>query len=357
MENRELIIPARFDCKDAVAGLKAIEDSGQVADDLGQAANAASAQFRKAHESIKSAAQEFVRLRRALHQSPDQDVGPANGGLAPSEAGGDPLADSSPERWLESREDVLSEAGTRFGDAGVKATDDRAGADQGGQATLSKTRGIPSQSDAELSDPLMERGNQHLAAAGLPAQLSDERAASAIRSRARAGMGGPEQAGTLAEDLQRGARGGDLESFLGKKEVLGDLRDGRDLVQGPGPLGVEPGETGLLAGSARAATRIVDASAAAGESGAQHRGLQHEAEARLASGGNAEGFDPREGLRRIRTTFPMAVPADEPLTERRRHGPCERGAGHRRGPGSRAPDSAERRSGVPSRGCSRNKTS
>ena len=110
--------------------------------------------------------------------------------------------------------------------------------------------------------------------------------------------------------------------------MLGDVRDGPGFGQGPGPLGVEPGETGLLAATARAATRIVGASAADGEAGVQHRGLQQEAEARLANGGNAEGFDPREGLRRIRTTFPMAVPADEPLAE----GPAARSM--RGGPGA-----------------------
>ena len=69
MENRELIIPARFDSKDVLAGLQAVEESGQAAGDLGQAADAAAARFRRAHESVESALQEFDLLRRALRQA------------------------------------------------------------------------------------------------------------------------------------------------------------------------------------------------------------------------------------------------------------------------------------------------
>ena len=108
MENRELIIPARFDSKDVVAGLKAIEESGQVADDLGQAAAAASAQFRKAHESVESALQEFTLLRRALQQASSDEGRLVSGDPAADEAGGmgDPArssrrkSGSDPERDL-----------------------------------------------------------------------------------------------------------------------------------------------------------------------------------------------------------------------------------------------------------------
>ena len=272
--------------------------------------------------------------------------------------GGDPAADSSPEGWLESREDVLSKAGARFGDAGVKATDDRAGEDQGGQATFSKTRGIPSQSGAELSDPRMERGNRHLAAAGLPANASDEGAASAIRSRARAGMGGPEQAGSFAESLQRGARGGDLDSFLEKKELpSGTSGMGRDSCKvralsassraRPGcsrrPLERPHGSLTLPRRTARPACSTAACSKRP-KPGSRAGGTPRASTRARASGGYARHS-------------PWRFPPMNRSPRDRRHGPCEGGPGHRQAHGSRVPDSAERRSGVPSRGCSGNKTS
>ena len=354
MEKHELIIPARFDCKDAVAGLKAIEDSGHVASDLKHAADAASAQFRKAHESIKAASQEFLSLRRALPQSPDHEIRPTAGGFAGNEAGGDVATTLSPEAWLESREDVRSNASARFGDLGMQATDEQTGEYQSGLTTW----GIPSQQGAELSGSLTERGNRetlgkaHLPAAGAPAGPSDGQSASDILFRAveqakSRGLGGEfglkdgisrsEQARTFADSLQqREARGEDIEAFLEKNEILGDVRQRRELAQGLGYPAVEPSGVGRLermpgkavadyvkwatgdregSRDGQAATRLVGAAVADGKSGAQHRGLQQEAVARHESGGATEGFDPQEGIRRIRTASPIAVPADDPLAE------------------------------------------
>lgn len=71
-----MIIPVRLQSRDAAAGLRSIEESGQAAD-------AASGRFRKAYESLTAASQEYLRLRRALRDVPAQEagltVGPATG--------------------------------------------------------------------------------------------------------------------------------------------------------------------------------------------------------------------------------------------------------------------------------------
>ena len=71
--------PGPIRSRGAVAGLRAIEQGGHAADGLGHAADAASARFRKAHESVKSALQQFPDLSQTLRQASGQGLRPATG--------------------------------------------------------------------------------------------------------------------------------------------------------------------------------------------------------------------------------------------------------------------------------------
>ena len=71
----------------------------------------------------------------------------------------------------------------------------------------------------------------------------------------------------------------------------------------------------------------VAAQGAAGERGRDVRGPQDEIEAWHASGGVPEGFDPREGLRRIRAPFPLAAAAGESIVEGRTMPPTGEASG------------------------------
>ncbi len=99
MDNRKLIIPDRFDHKDAVAGLKAIQQSGHVAGDLEHAADMASARFRKAHESIKSASQSYLELRRTLQGVADHEDRPTADEPVANEAGQAGGKNLTPKEW------------------------------------------------------------------------------------------------------------------------------------------------------------------------------------------------------------------------------------------------------------------
>src|SRR5947209_7836829 len=145
MDKREQIVPARFDYKDAAAGLRAIEESGQVAGDLGQAADAASARFRKAHESVQSALQEFVRLGRSLQQAPGHEPGPTAGANDANDAGGGAATRLSPAEWLGSRVELDGEAGVRRSALGMASADEQAGGLPQGSPGIAAAREIRSQ--------------------------------------------------------------------------------------------------------------------------------------------------------------------------------------------------------------------
>ena len=69
MENHEWIAPTRFQSRDAVAGLRSIEEEVPDVDDLGQAVSTSSTRFRQAHESIASASRQHARLQSAIRES------------------------------------------------------------------------------------------------------------------------------------------------------------------------------------------------------------------------------------------------------------------------------------------------
>ena len=121
MENQEWIIPARFDSRDAAAGLRSIDEGGQASGDLGQAAEPTSDRFRKAHESIASASRHQGRPRTEIRGSGPEARGDFSGsvvkGLAKEWTGATELA-----RSLESRAEGPSpvpsiEASEKAGDA------------------------------------------------------------------------------------------------------------------------------------------------------------------------------------------------------------------------------------------------
>src|SRR5262245_59354805 len=126
MEKRYLIIPARFDSKDAAAGVRAIEESGHADGDLGQAADAASARFRKAHESVRAAAQEHLRLRQSLQQAAASEVPPTSGATVARTG-----VESPPSEWLESTDGLLAAGTRRAGREGGPSGEPLGGPQQG----------------------------------------------------------------------------------------------------------------------------------------------------------------------------------------------------------------------------------
>ncbi len=319
-----------------VAGLKAVEESGHIAGDLGQAADSASVQFRKAHDSVRSALQEFSELGRTLQQAPGQEVRPTTGGLAENDAGAGAAARLAPEEWLGSVGELCNNVGVRFSGSGGNATGEQAGRLPDGSSPLPKLRGILLRPGAEPSASLAEHDNPATPAepsssfAGGPGEgrsASDVllRAVEEARSR---GLGG-----------EHGLRDGMARSD--ETATFSDIRPMSDLGRRTVAGGVDPG------GSARseritpdaladygqwrtadrdggrggiAATRRTSPVAADGANGERRRHRQDprdEIEAWHASGEVAEGFDPREGIRRTRVSFPISAPSGESLAQER----------------------------------------
>jgi hypothetical protein len=344
MENREQIIPARFDSKDAVAGLKAIEQCGHVAGDLEHAADAASARFRAAHESIKSASQDFLELRRTLQEITDHDARPIASELTAIGAREGMATNLTPDEWRKSRDAFQSRAGTRFGGTVTNSTGEQPGGYSPEFTPLLKMPGIlPQQSDETAP------GGVDLPEAGVTADTSFEgseggvafRAIGEARSRGLGGESGLvddkgclEQDRTFAEGLQRRrARGEDLEASPGKNEILGNGGERLGAAQRPAYPGVEPGESGRFGRLAREAsadfaglttearegsrdglkaTRRDGNPSVIGSLQRDSMAIREGAEARLNNEKAPEGLDPREGIRRTRSSSAVdEQPADE----------------------------------------------
>jgi hypothetical protein len=366
MDNRKLIIPDRFDHKDAAAGLKAIQQSGHVAGDLEHAADMASARFRKAHESIKSASQSYLELRRTLQGVADHEPRPTAGGLDANAAGHGGEANLTLKDRRESGDEIRNYAGVRFGGPVANSPGEKSGEDRHKSSTPSMTLGGLPHEAAGLTP-----GQAHLPASGMPAGPTHEGSVSRTASRGISeatsrglggdsspvdGMGRFEQARSLAEGpQQRGARSEGPGAFLEKNVILGD-GGRRSALQGPAHPGAEQRESGWLGSSTREASADfvgwansdregsrtgLTAPWRAGNTiadGSRHRDLQagrDEAEARLKNEGASEGIEAREGIRRMRTSFPAAAPADGQHAEERTTG-SRAGAGI--SPGGRDPN-------------------
>jgi hypothetical protein len=363
MDNRKLIIPDRFDHKDAVAGLKAIQQSGHVAGDLEHAADMASARFRKAHDSIKSASQSYLELRRTLQGVADHEERPTADGLVANEAGQGGGTNLTPKEWRGSGDEIRSQAGARFGGSLTNAPSEQPGEDRSKSSPPPTTLGGPHQEAAAFTP-----GQAYLATSGMPAGPSHEgsqnreafRSISEAKSRGLAGessladgLGRAEQARIMAEGLQqREALGASFE----KSEILGDGGGRRGIVQGSAHAGAEPRESGWPGSSTREASVDLAGRADSGSEGprtwlttpwragdviadgARQHDLQadrDEAEARLKNEGASEGIEAREGIRRMRTSFSAAAPADGQLAKERTAG-SRAGAGN--SPGGRDPN-------------------
>jgi hypothetical protein len=391
MSKREPIIPSRFDSRDAVAGLKAIEQSSQAAGDLGQAADAASTRFRKAHESVQSAMQDYDVLRRTLQQNPSQDISPTSGGLAADEAIGGIAARFPAGDWLESQEGLRGAAGARLGGLAASQSDEQAGRPPQGWPALSNARGMFSQQGAELSDSRPEDDHRgtlartNLPIAGSPAGPADqspegslglESSSPILLGRTGTPPGGLGTSTAIAPDERTGQSRRESpasDSMTGDLDMSGILADvwrRQVSVQGSAdPGGGDLGGFGRPERMAReavadyvgwmtgdgdggrnrvAATRRDGAGTADGAAGAQQRdpqALQGAAGAWNNVGGLAEGLDPREAIWRARASAPGAARVDDAAIEGQTMQPGRRRAGSSPGEWD-----SEARSGVASTG-------
>jgi hypothetical protein len=353
MDKSEQIVPARFDYQDAVAGLRAIEESGHVAGDLGQAADAASARFRKAHESVQSARQEFLHLGRALQQAPGHGPRPTTGQPAANETGDGATTRLPPAEWLGSRAEIPADAGARRAGLGTGSTNEQAGAGPHGHMAVAAEREILRRG-AEPSDWFPGRGGRGIPAdaplptagdlpgpGGAPEGDIVLRAIEEARNRGLGGDSGPaddmgrsESSGPFADRRQQpGASGQDLDAFQRQGEILADIRLRQGFAGGLGDAGARTGGSGQPERMAREALagyvewmtgdREVsrDRVAAAQhigtpEAGAQRRdqeALPEATDARHRSGPRPGSLDPREGIRRTRASSPIAAPVDESI--------------------------------------------
>ena len=252
MDKRDLIIPARFDSRGAAAGLKAVGGGGHASGDLGQAAAVAADQFRRAHESVESALQEFNLLRRAS----GGEGRPAGGDPAADEAAQGAGAKFPAEDWLESREGLRGAAGSRLGGSGSGPMEGKTG----GSPPLSTRRPL---SQVEAGRPDASPGRSYgpsqaetdPTAAGGPAAPGSARAegSSALESSnsfvlglsgAPSGRVGPSEAipsdnrpGLARRDgATRQAMAGDLQ----EGEIPANLRRRQGFAEGADDSGTEP---------------------------------------------------------------------------------------------------------------------
>jgi hypothetical protein len=343
MARHDLIVPARFDSKDVVAGLRAVEESGHVAGDLGQAADSASAQFRKAHDSVRSALQEFSDLGRTLQQAPGQEARPTTGGLAADNAGAGTAARLAPEEWLGSLGELRPNAGVRFGGPGADAAGGQAGRLPDGSSPLSRPRGILPRPGAEPSGSFAEHDHpagpdsSPAVGSGEGPSASDvlSRAVEVARSRRPGGEFGPrdgtgrsEEAGTFSDARPMSGSGGRADA--GGVEPGGSERSARMAPQALTDYGEWRAADRGVGRDGSAAARRTGAVAADGSPGGRRRDVRDPQDAIEAWHGSEEvpeGFDPREGIRRVRASFPTAAPAGESLARERPMPPGWGGAG------------------------------
>jgi hypothetical protein len=386
MQKRELITPGRFDSRDAAAGLKAIEESGHAAGDLGQAADAASARFRKAHESVQSAMQEYHLLRQSLQQSPGHETTPTSGGLAVDNSAEGITARLPAGEWLESREGLRSAAGARLGGPASNVADEQAGRLQHGSPGLSNASGLLGHQAAEPSDSVVEvghGGNQTktgLSMTGIPAGPGDPQHENSlglgssrlsVLGRAIAPPGGPGASVAIDPDDRRDGSAND--SMRGDRD-MSEIRAGVARRQGfakgsdePGgdepagfsrPERMAPGATadyvewmtgdrdgsgGRVGAARRAGTAAADD--AGGAAPRNRQALQEDAGVWRQSGDLGEGVDPRDAIWRTRGSSPIAASADDANTEEWTQRPARGSSGI--SPGERSP---EARSGGASTG-------
>ncbi|MHB1558857.1 MAG: hypothetical protein ACYC61_15500, partial [Isosphaeraceae bacterium] len=95
--DQDRIIPARFDHREAAAGLRSLEQSGRTADDLAHAADSVVARFQRAHESIRAASRGFLELHRAARSAGDPGEDEQPGGTADHPPGLEDAAERPPD--------------------------------------------------------------------------------------------------------------------------------------------------------------------------------------------------------------------------------------------------------------------
>lgn len=328
MENRELIIPARFDSKDAAAGLRAIEESGHAADDLGRAADAASARFRKAHESVQASAQDYLRLRQSLRHAAANEATPT-AGATDVRAG----AESPPSEWLESAAGLLA-AGARRGGREDGPSGEPLEGSQQGPSPLAKMGGpAPRQGGAWTgADPLTS------ASAGPVQGDWGEIPLRAMGGARDSGPGGaPDPGDGLAfHEVARNApnplqnptaRSDEPSASLDGRGILARIRGRQGSVEDVDDPGAGAGRAGRMAREAVsdyrewmtggrdgsrggvAIERSVGPIIPDGEAGMRSPGMEPirgGGEARQGVAMSPEGWDLLEGIRRARAASPAA---------------------------------------------------
>ena len=359
MERPELIIPARFDSKDGVAGLKAVEESGH-GEDVGQAGEVASAQFRKAHQSVQSALQEFSLLRRTLQQVPVDEGCPTSVDPTAREAARDASATVPPEEWLGSGEGLRA-AGALLGRPATRPPLEQSGRLEQGSPPLLKMQEAQSQQDVGRSSLLPDSypwgipWRSDLPPEGGSSKPCDERSAdsSVLRSSSLVALGRsqglsvpdatlrglgtgnrdrnetlakvqhrlgfPEGAEDLAEESGGRSRAGRMT-----REVVADYADwkaGRCDSSRDGAAAIRPGGPTMAVGQAGARSRDVPAREG-GVEPCYDRGLSN-------------GIDPREAIWRMRATSPVEASIDPSIAEGRAMHSVRERAGNP--PGARDP--------------------
>ena len=302
----------------------------------------ASAQFRKAHQSVESALQEFSLLRRTLKQAPGDEGGPTSGDPATREAARGASAAVPPEEWLGSGEG-LGAAAARLGSPGSRPTLEQSGRHERGTPPLLRMQETHSQQDVGRSSLLPDSGQW-----GTPARsdLPPEGGSSGPGDERSAGPSilGSSGLVTLGRSQGLSGRDGTMRS-LG----TGDLDRNESLAKVHPRLGFPKGTedpAGELGGRIRAGQMAREVGAeyvdwktgrhdggrdglavirpggpavAVGEAGARSRDVPtREAGVEVwHDGGWSNGIDPREAMWRMRATSPGAAPIDDSIAEGR----------------------------------------
>lgn len=344
MDKHTWVIPARFDHKDAAAGLKAIEQSGRTAEDLGHAADSASDRFRRAHKAVQSATRGYLELQRALGSS--GDGGPDQSDTYSASPSGPRLAANvRPEDWSEPTDVVRGRAGVRPGGNASHPTDDL--------PTARPAEGHPFAMPARQATPTASG-----AADGWSADRHDPRATLPIDR-------GPGRVSGLTDDVRRFGPAGytpdsprgrpvpgvDMGSLLSDGPGLPSAGGRRVADLGPAAVADGPCRERPPASSSRGAPAVLpplfdrdpssdppslaefrspDVLGSTRSIPRDRSSSRDDVPARLGDEGVLEGFDPRGSARRMRAPFPVGPQADGsladglPAWQRAETGPADR---------------------------------
>ncbi len=332
----EFLIPARFDHREAAAGLRSLEHSGGAVDDVTHAADSAVARFQQAHESIQAASRGFLDLRRAAGSAADPDAEPGarrSTDHPPATEDGAGLRSSEPTESY-GRRAIL--AGPRPGhhDSLEPATPEQLThpTDPGGRG-LSSRRGVGA-AEATHADRSEERAAAHAP----DADAREEASRVAAAAVGRAAVESPALGQTVGRSLRiaspnegprrpldEGPRHVDTSGRIGDRiggPVPHDESGGLDVdlaavLHGPATSLAQGLAPDLAGWKGRSRRRVAHGPAGPGEAGPD--ALDHRAPATALDDDTTAGrglpgvdLDAWEAIRRMRT----AAPSWEPIARR-----------------------------------------